>query len=278
MKWIWLTDIHLDHCQQPVIDEFYASLKAAEPTHIFITGDTGTSYNVIRYLKEIAKIAEVFFVAGNHDFLGSGIERMRKALTRASKQTSGLNYLTATGELWLDQGIAIVGHDGWYDARFGDPQPRRFLMHDWQAISEFMQKTSFYYPNFDQDVIRISQDLATEAVSHVQKQLQFTYRNAKKVIVLTHIPPWAEVAHHRGRPNDAIAAPWYTSKVMGKMLEHEASQHPEISFLVLCGHTHGRAEYSPLDNLRCLAGHSEYGKPEIQREVSFEVAPASPTE
>lgn len=271
MKAVWISDVHLDHCSEAVIEAFYQTIRDAAPTHIFITGDTGTSYNIRKYLKELAELvpgAKTFGVLGNHCVWGSSIEKVQKIVHGLQKTAHNFLYLSTSGPILLDDTTAIVGHDGWYDARHGDPQPRRFVMHDWQAISEYSQNTSFYYPTFEQDVIRISQELALKAVLHVQKQLTFTYEHGvKNIIVLTHIPPWAEVAHHRGRPNDAIAAPWYTSKVMGAMLTFEATSHPEVDFTVLCGHTHGPADYHPADNLHCHAGGAEYGAPRIQRDV-----------
>lgn len=276
MKPLFLTDLHLDHAQPAVVEAFYQTIRDAAPTHIFITGDTGTSYNIRKYLKELSSFgAPVYAVLGNHDFWGSSIHHVRKMVTNLSKQMEGtFHYLSTTaGHTPLDDTTAIIGHDGWYDARCGDPQPRHFLMHDWKAISDFDKHTSFYFPNFDRDVIRISQGLAAEAVEHVHRQLQSAVEAGfKKISVLTHFPPWPEVSLHRGRPNDAIAAPWYVSRIMGEFLRCQAVALPDVQFTVLCGHTHGQADYHPLDNLHCYVGHSEYGTPAIQRDV-FEQKP-----
>lgn len=284
MKAFWITDAHLDHAKPEVVEAFYQSIRDAAPTHIFITGDTGTSYNIRKYLKELSGLvptAKTFGILGNHCVWGSSIEKVQKIVHGLQKTVPNFTYLSTSGPILLDDTTAIVGHDGWYDARHGDPQPRRFLMHDWKAIKEYDSKTSFYYPTFEQDVIRISQGLATEAVLHVQKQVDLALAaKVNHVIVLTHIPPWTQVAHHRGRPNDDITAPWYTSKVMGAYLEFVATQNPYIEFRVLCGHTHGQADYSPLPNLRAHAGGSEYGQPSIQRDVFTQkpLAPESPSE
>lgn len=274
-RFLWLTDLHIDHASDAQFGQLCQEIRNAAPTHVFITGDTTTSYLLRKTLNRLVNNLQtkIFFVLGNHCCWGTGIEVAQKIATDVANKVpstvgSGLYYLSTSAPIFLDNVTAIVGHDGWYDARHGDPQPRRFLMHDWKAIKEYDSQTSFYYPTFEQDVIRISQGLADKAVGHVAKQLSQVYKHGmKKVILLTHIPPWTQSAHHRGRPNDAIAAPWYTCKIMGDFLEYQAKSHPEVDFTVLCGHTHGPADYHPLDNLHCHAGGAEYGKPRVQRDV-----------
>ncbi|MFC3908400.1 hypothetical protein ACFORL_04835 [Legionella dresdenensis] len=46
--------------------------------------------------------------------------------------------------------------------------------------------------------------------------------------------------------------------------------HPDIDFLVLCGHTHDKAKYTPIPNLTIEAEHAEYDQPEIQKMIITE--------
>jgi hypothetical protein len=44
-----------------------------------------------------------------------------------------------------------------------------------------------------------------------------------------------------------------------------ADRHPGRQITVLCGHTHGRGQVKPRDNLLVLTGGAVYGEPEVQR-------------
>lgn len=43
--------------------------------------------------------------------------------------------------------------------------------------------------------------------------------------------------------------PYFASKATGEVLNDICTAYPDINFLVLCGHTHGKAKYSPCSNL-----------------------------
>ncbi|HEV2524093.1 MAG TPA: hypothetical protein VGU44_03060 [Gammaproteobacteria bacterium] len=53
------------------------------------------------------------------------------------------------------------------------------------------------------------------------------------------------------------------------VLELVVKENPSTEFLVLCGRTHSKAEYNPLDNLIVRAGSAEYSQPEIQDIISL---------
>ena len=58
---------------------------------------------------------------------------------------------------------------------------------------------------------------------------------------------------------------------LGEVLTNICTSYPEINFLVLCGHTHDKAQYSPFPNLIVeAAGHAEYNAPEVQKIVLIE--------
>ena len=64
--------------------------------------------------------------------------------------------------------------------------------------------------------------------------------------------------------NDCVDLRIFSSKVMGDVLMDTAQANLDIEFLVLCGHTHGEAEFLALDNLTVRAGGAEYYRPVIQ--------------
>jgi hypothetical protein len=88
--------------------------------------------------------------------------------------------------------------------------------------------------------------------------------------VLTHIPPFSEACLYEGKISNDDWLPYFASKASGDVLMNICTKHPNINFLVLCGHTHGKAKYFPLPNLIVEAGHAKYNRPEIQKIISIE--------
>lgn len=106
-----------------------------------------------------------------------------------------------------------------------------------------------------------------------QLQLQLIDAAAKKpqkIIVLTHVPPFKEVCLHEGKISNDDWLTYFSSKETGKVLNNICITYPDIHFLVLCGHTHGKAKYSPFPNLLVEAGRAEYQQPEIQKIIYIE--------
>ncbi len=83
----------------------------------------------------------------------------------------------------------------------------------------------------------------------------------KKIIILTHVPPFKEACMHEGKMSDKHWLPFYSSKATGDVLLQIAKKNPYIKFLVLCGHTHSGAYYQLLENLTVQTGKAEYYQP-----------------
>ncbi|HEX4044706.1 MAG TPA: hypothetical protein VHZ76_03460 [Gammaproteobacteria bacterium] len=105
----------------------------------------------------------------------------------------------------------------------------------------------------DADAVKLENDLE-KAVS----------QNPKKIIVLTHVPPFKEACLHEGKVSGDDWLPYFSSKVMGDVLTTIAQHNPQIEFLVLCGHTHSTANVY-YGNLVVAVGKAEYCRPEIQK-------------
>jgi hypothetical protein len=107
-----------------------------------------------------------------------------------------------------------------------------------------------------------AEQLGLQLMAAVKKQ-------PEKIIVLTHIPPFKEVCLHEGKINNDDWLPYFSSKATGEILNDICIKYPDIHFLVLCGHTHDKAEYAPIPNLTVEAGHAEYKNPEIQKMITI---------
>ena len=88
-------------------------------------------------------------------------------------------------------------------------------------------------------------------------------------MLLTHAPLSAKPVGTKGKPLTTLEAPHFTCKAVGDAILEIMAQHPDHQLTVLCGHTHGRGETRPLDNVLILTGGAEYGKPAVQRVFEF---------
>jgi hypothetical protein len=56
---------------------------------------------------------------------------------------------------------------------------------------------------------------------------------------------------------------------MGRAIQEIAEKHPDKIITVLCGHTHHKAVYSPVPNLKVQVAGAEYHHPQIAAVLTF---------
>ena len=177
-------------------------------------------------------------------------------------------YLTQEGVVQLTPNTAMVGHDGWADARLGDFDRSDVLMNDYFLIEELSRWNRDFILD-KEGLKRTLQDLGDEAARHFAKVLPEAVRSYRDVIAVIHTPPFREAAWHQGRTSDENWLPHMTCKAAGDVMLGVMQSHPSGKLLVLCGHTHGRGQASILDNLYVWTGGAEYGSPEIQEIIDI---------
>lgn len=259
----WATDIHLDFLRgdQQRIVAFAERLVEKNPTGVLLTGDISVAQQLVYHLSAIERVVQrpIYFVLGNHDYYGSGVEEIRKSMHQLSNISPFLKYLPTLAYQALTPATAVVGHDGWYDALYGDWQGSSFQMTDWSSIHDFRQVNGN-----KATIVTLARKLAHEGVLHVHNGIKQAVRYHKHVIVLTHFPPFRESHVHQGRVGDDHAQPWFTSKMMGDMLLDASRAYPNVDFTVLSGHTHGKWDGKITNNLAVHVGGAEYTKPASQ--------------
>jgi len=155
----------------------------------------------------------------------------------------------------------LLGHDGWADGRLGDYTNSRVSLNDSRMIHDLFEAKM--YGNFK--LLDKMQELAdADAVQLLRDIKQAAELKPKKIIVLTHVPPFREACQHLGGISGDDWLPYFASKAIGDVLIYAAESYRDIEFLVLCGHTHSDAVYEPLDNMTVKAGGAEYGRPGVQ--------------
>ena len=268
----WLTDVHLNFLDDRGRRRFVKSLAKQSPDAVLLGGDIGESPNVVEYLREMAEVVgrPIYFVLGNHDFYQGSIRRTREAVTRLAAGSDLLVYLSACGVVELTPGTALVGHDGWGDARLGDFHHSEVLLNDFFLIEELTgfsgDQGSLGRPPLEERL----QALGDEAADHFARLLPEAFEAHRRVVALTHVPPFREAAWHKGKYSDDDWLPFFACKAVGDCMLDVMRARPDRELLVLCGHTHGSGQTQPLDNLRVVTGGAEYRQPTIQHVFEFD--------
>ena len=270
MRLAWLTDIHLNFLND-LEQERYLKSIVEEADAFAITGDIGESPDITGYLKQMESILRkpIYFVLGNHDFYRGSIADTRDEVARLAEESEFLVYMTTTSVVELSPQTALVGHDGWADARLGDFDNSHVFLNDYVAIEELRKWKGEF--SLDKPALKeVLHSLGDEAADHLGAVLQQAVAAHSIAIALTHVPPFKEAAWHDGRHSDDNWLPHFACKAAGDALLRVMGSQPQSRLVVLCGHTHGQGGVQIADNLEVLTGEAEYGQPVIQRVFEVE--------
>jgi predicted phosphohydrolase len=255
----WLTDIHLDFLSPEARSLFYAGLQRQALDLLLISGDIGLAASVIQFLKEIASAVEVpiYFVIGNHDYWGASIADVRRHVSEECASDPWLRWLPSAGVVELTADIALIGHDGWVDARLGDYARSEVLLTDYFAIDDLRDLSKM-------DRFAKLNALGDEAALFLESQARRALELRREVLVLTHVPPFREACWHEGKISSEDYLAHFGCKAVGDRLRQVMLEHPDKQMTVLCGHTHGGGSAQILPNLSVRTGASEYENPRLQ--------------
>jgi len=260
----WLTDIHLDILDEQRREEVLADWSTCEADAFLIGGDIGEAATLTQFLSRIDEVLQrpIYFVLGNHDYYRDSIRRVREEMAALCEKRPRLHYLTHDAPHQLAPGIALIGHDGWADARIGDYEGSAVMLHDYELIDELKQLGKLErWPRLKQ--------LGDEAAAHIDQTLTAALATSSHVYLLTHIPPTRSSCWYNGEVSDDEWAPHFTCKAVGDVILRIMREQRERRLTVLCGHTHSPGETRPLPNVQILTGHAEYGQPEVQQIFSL---------
>jgi hypothetical protein len=259
-RFAWLTDLHLNFLRVGELDRFLRLLRETECEGLLITGDIGEAHDLVAWLDWLDRAIDrpIWFVLGNHDFYRGSIDEVRRQVNAFCRDRPNLHYLSASGPLELAPNVGIVGHDGWADGRLGDFQRSLVRMADFELIDELVSAGS-------EGRWPLLKSLADAAAAHVRRVLPQALERYPRVLLLTHVPPYLQACWHEGRISDDQWAPHFTSKAMGDAIADVMRAWPQRRLTVLCGHTHGRGEYCPAENVEVLTGGAIYGQPGVER-------------
>ena len=167
------------------------------------------------------------------------MEAQPSRLAQAAAQSQSLVYLNEAGVVELTPTTALVGHDGWGDARLGTFDSSEILLNDFLLIDELRADGPTPW-EINRDILRRTlNSLGDEAAAHLARVLPEALRTHDRVVLLTHVPPFREAAWHEGSPSDDDWLPFFACKAVGDVILEVMAAHADCRLLVLCGHTHG---------------------------------------
>ncbi len=261
----WATDIHLNFPAEDGRSAFYKRILDTGAEALLISGDIGEAPSVGGYLLEMQNYLKtpIYFVLGNHDFYRGSIAGIRAQVAALAGGEKLLTYLSVAGVIEITSTACLLGHDGWADGRLGDYAGSRVMLSDYIWIDEVagLNKAARHQQ---------LQNLGDEAAEYFRKILPLAFETYRRVILVTHVPPFREACWHRGHICDDDYLPHFGCKVIGDVIQEAMVARPERELTVLCGHTHGSGQARILDNLTVLTGGAEYGKPRIQQVLDIE--------
>ena len=259
MKLGWLTDIHLNFLDRDALGRFFETLAREEVDGWLLAGDIADGHSIGPCLHAFASSLSVplYFVLGNHDFYGRSFASVGGEVSEIADENGRLVWLTQSEPMFLGEDVALVGDDGWSDARLGDPLNTPIELNDFIYIRDLADRSRA-------DLVETLRHLGDQAAARLAPKIERAAGRAKTVVVVTHAPPYEGATWHEGRISAPDWLPWFSDKVMGDEISRCAERHPETRFVVLCGHTHGVGRYVPCDSVEVLTGGAVYGTPVVQ--------------
>ncbi len=256
----WATDLHLNFCREAQRKAFYEAVAAEAPDAMLLGGDISDAPRLEEHLREMedALRLPIFFVLGNHDFYHSSIREVEALARRLASGSKFIRFLPDIGTVELTPETGLAGHGGWADGRHGDYEGSAVQINDFHFIEDLTRLDRA-------ERLRVLNRLGDEAGDWLRRVLPGALERFRRVIVLTHVPPFAEAARHEGQMSSPAFLPFFSSRASGDALHELAQRHPDRELLVLCGHTHGAGTVDVLPNLRVVTGGAIYGRPAIDR-------------
>lgn len=259
MRLGWLSDVHLNFTDDAGRRRFFEEVCAQNADIWLLSGDIGEAPLIISYLREFeSEIGlKTLFVLGNHDFYRGSIGQVVANVASLVQSSHQLTWLTQSGPQMVRPDLAVVGDDGWGDARLGDPYGTPVELNDFYLIEELIGHTRGVL------VSRLNR-LGDKAAGRLHTKLDDAAAQCTNVVVVTHVPPFKEATWHQDAISSPEWLPWFSCDAVGRAIIGCADRYPETSFLVLCGHTHSPGQCFPRSNVVVHTAAAEYGRPHVQ--------------
>jgi len=254
-RFVWLSDTHLNTVILPFLKQrFIDAIDAQKQLDgVFLTGDISSGLWIEHDLEMLARAVNcpVYFVLGNHDYHRRFISSVRADVSNLCKKISNLRWMTEQDVISINDEVAIIGADGWYDARYGDPKLLKYTT-DWLMVLDFYRLSSM------DDRVSAFRALAQESAMMIEKRLESALESHKTVYILTHFPPWKEATRAEGTSMEKFWLPYNTNDALGRAIERAAHGRKKKRIVVLAGHTHVACDIRVSNTIECKVSSANY--------------------
>lgn len=246
-KYLWFTDTHLFPWKRKTL---LNTILDAAPKGVFISGDISHSATTclgdLEYLgKRVGR--KVYFVLGNHDFWFSSLEQTKKEVRYLCSKYKNLIWLSDIDFESLNEEVALIGTDGWYDGNLGNPEHLKYTF-DWRLIEETKNLSSL------KERIDFFKQLSKTSTEKISKALCLALENHKTIYLITHFPPWREANRDPGTFMEPFWLPYNVNLTLGEELERVMAQFKKRNLKVIAGHTHCAVQIHVSRNIECVVG------------------------
>lgn len=265
-KYLWYTDTHLDKIPIWKKLKFIKEVARENPKGIFLTGDISNGRQTITDLQIIADhvACPIYFVYGNHDYHFTTMQHAHDNIRKLCQKNSNLIWMTEAGIVPLNEEVALIGTEGWYDAEEGRPEYLK-ITFDWFLVPDFRK-----LPNMNAR-IKNWRELAAKSADDITDKLEKAIEQKyKSIYILTHFPPWREATRDVGTFMEKFWLPYNTNLHLGRSIEQVMAEHKKKHATVLAGHTHTPLEIRISRNIECKIGSAHYfGMSKADKQVIY---------
>lgn len=256
MKLAICSDLHLNFLNNDARVNFLKSINTFDCDGLLIAGDIAEGHLLEETFEEMSLLVKkpIYYINGNHDYYCSSFDEIKILSREITDKYDNIFWLEGTKPI-INNGVAICGCDGWYDAGYGNFLTTGFQLCDFDLIKDFKLKSK-------EELLGMFVAFADVAVEYIHTVLDRALYENKIVVFTTHVPPYRELAKHVGNPTDFGALPFFVSKSIGEALDKIASRHMSKRLIVVCGHTHSYA-YIREGNIAGMCCNAKYCKPVI---------------
>jgi predicted phosphohydrolase len=249
----------MDKTSEQKCQQLLDNIHSIESDCVIISGDVSNARHLLNHLTRLASSSmprPLYYVPGNHDYHGSSVAGIQRALALISKKVANFHYLDGTRTFPLGHGTCLLGHGGWADARAGYGQHTLIDSPDWHAIHDFRGMDR-------QQALRKMDDLGRESAAAIRKLLPRALAQYHHVAIATHVPPFPTAVRYDDQPCGRMHLPHFCNLSLGLTILGIARAFPHRKITILSGHAHSCCIENILPNLSIRVGHARTGRPGV---------------
>jgi hypothetical protein len=253
-RYVWYSDPHLNMSVLPWMKRFFVRrLEGLHADGLFLSGDISSGKNLENDLRYLARNfpGPIYFVLGNHDYHGRYMDSVHDDVRRLCDFYPNLHWLTESDVVSLNEDVALIGAEGWYDALSGDPSYLKWttdwlLTHDLRVLPDMESRIKFF------------RHLAEMSANQLEKKLVDSLESHKTIFIVTHFPPWKEATRAVGTKMEKFWLPYNANTVLGQMIERVMEGRKKKRVIVLAGHTHTPCKVRVSNSIECVVARASY--------------------